>query len=245
MPGPLHESLLTLAEAKKKSIWPDILRFHGKKPKARMRQVKDGEVRPRRRVVTPNSTRTPEQQHGAQSPSKPYVDRRHDARFKGHQGQKKREYTQKEKYLYQKKQAQPERWVSAGGVVVPSKDDFSKVLVIKPSNNYGPWSFPKGRIDEGETQIVAAAREVLEETGVRAKILKVAGRAYLGSGKGSHSVTHYYLMVRTGGTPHATDETEKALFVPWDQAINLFVRSGNKRDPRIAMKAMKSLGLMK
>ena len=234
MSSPLHESLRSLVEAKK-SIWPDILRFHGKKPKARMRRGRD-----------PKATRTPEQQHGAQSPTKPYVDRRHDAGFKGHPGkQKKREYTQKEKYLYKKKQTEPTKWVSAGGVVVPSKDDFSKVLVIKPSNNYGPWSFPKGQIDDGETQIVAAAREVLEETGIRAKVLKLAGRAYLGSGKGSHSVTHYYLMVRTGGTPHPTDETDKALFVPWDQAINLFVGSGNKRDPRIALKAMKALGLMK
>lgn len=207
-----------------------------------MRQVRDGEVRPRRRIVDPKATSTPEQQHGAQSPTRPYVDRQHDAGFKG---QKKREYTQKEKYLYKKKQAQPDKWVSAGGVVVPSKDDFSKVLVIKPSNNYGPWSFPKGQIDAGETHLTAATREVLEETGVRAKVLKTAGGAYLGAGKGSHSVTHYYLMVRTGGTPHATDETDKALFVPWDQAINLFVRSGNKRDPRIAMKAMKALGLMK
>jgi 8-oxo-dGTP pyrophosphatase MutT (NUDIX family) len=237
VPGPLHESLRSLAEAKK-SIWPDILRFHSKKPRARMRQGK------------PRGTPTPEQQHGAQSPTKPYVDRRHDPGFgdyKGHKGakKKKREYTQKEKYLYKKKQEQPTKWVSAGGVVVPSKDDFSKVLVIKPSNNYGPWSFPKGQIDDGETQIITAAREVKEETGVTAKILKLAGRAYLGSGKGSHSVTHYYLMVRTGGTPHPSDETDKALFVPWDQAINLFVGSGNKRDPRIAMKAMKALGLMK
>lgn len=233
MTSPLYESLWGLVEAKgeeKKSFWPDVLRFHGKKQRAR-----------RRRIVDPKSTPTPPQERGAQSPSRPYVDRSKEREFKG----KKREYTQKEKYLYQKKQQEPTKWISAGGVVVPSKDDFSKVLVIKPSNNYGPWSFPKGRIDEGETQVMAAAREVREETGIRAKILKLAGRAYLGSGKGSHSVTHYYLMVRTSGTPHATDETEKALFVPWDQAINLFVRSGNKRDPRIAMKAMKALGLMK
>lgn len=233
MPGPLYESFAELEES---PLWrPKFL-----KPKAKMKRVKgSGDMR-RRRIVDPK------QQSGAQSPSKPYIDRSKEQGFKGFkEPKKKKKYTQAQTYLYKKKQAEPTKWVSAGGVVVPSKDDFSKVLVIKPSNNYGPWSFPKGRIDEGETQIVAAAREVLEETGIRAKVLKLAGRAYLGSGKGSHSVTHYYLMVRTGGTPHATDETDKALFVPWDQAINLFVRSGNKRDPRIAMKAMKALGLMK
>lgn len=238
MSSPLHESLRSLVEAKK-SIWPDMLRFHLKKSKARMRQVE------------PKGTPTPKQQHGAQSPTKPYVDRRHDPGFgdfkgyKADQKKKKRKYTQKETYLYNKKREQPTRWVSAGGLVVPSKDDFSKVLVIKPRNNFGPWAFPKGRMDEGETHLVAAVREVEEETGVTAKVLKIPGRAYLGMGKTSGSLTHYYLMVRVSGTPHPTEESEKALFVPWDQAINLFVRAGNKRDTKFAMKAMKALGLMK
>lgn len=237
MTGPLYESFSELEE---EPFWPKFL-----KPKAKMKRAKDGGVVRRRRSATPKATRTPKQQHGAQSPSTPYVDKTPEFGFKSFHGQKKKKYTQSQTYLYNKEKQRPTKWTSAGGVVVQSEDDYSKVLVIKPSNNYGPWSFPKGQIDEGETHIVAATREVLEETGIRAKILKKVRGSYLGSGKGSHSVTHYYLMVRTGGRPHATDETEKALFVPWDQAINLFVRSGNKRDPRIAMKAMKVLGLMK
>lgn len=157
---------------------------------------------------------------------------------------KKQKYTQKEKYLYNKRKAlSGQKWTSAGGIVTPSKDDLTKVLVIKPSNNYGPWSFPKGQVDKGETKQIAAIREVEEETGVKARIL--SGTSYVGSGKGGHSVTHYFLMHRVSGKPHGSDETEKAIFVPWDQAINLFVRSGNRRDPKLALKAMKMLGVLK
>lgn len=54
---------------------------------------------------------------------------------------------------------------SAGGVVVrKAPDDSWKVLVIKDS--HGRWSFPKGRIETGETAQTAAEREVAEEVGI-------------------------------------------------------------------------------
>jgi diadenosine hexaphosphate hydrolase (ATP-forming) len=55
-------------------------------------------------------------------------------------------------------------WVrSAGGVVVRQQE----VLLIRVSDIKGRpvWSFPKGRLDAGETPAQAAVREVMEETG--------------------------------------------------------------------------------
>jgi diadenosine hexaphosphate hydrolase (ATP-forming) len=49
----------------------------------------------------------------------------------------------------------------AGGVVVNSE---GKVLLIRHHN--GTWVFPKGHVDEGETPLEAAIREVAEEAGV-------------------------------------------------------------------------------
>jgi diadenosine hexaphosphate hydrolase (ATP-forming) len=60
-------------------------------------------------------------------------------------------------------------WVrSAGGVVLRQQD----VLLIRVSDVKGRaiWSFPKGRLDAGETPAQAALREVLEETGWRCRI---------------------------------------------------------------------------
>lgn len=57
---------------------------------------------------------------------------------------------------------------SAGGVVLWQQE----VLLIRVSDMKGRpvWSFPKGRLDAGETPAQAALREVLEETGWRCRI---------------------------------------------------------------------------
>ena len=57
---------------------------------------------------------------------------------------------------------------SAGGVVLRQQE----VLLIRVSDVKGRaiWSFPKGRLDAGETPAEAAVREVLEETGWRCRI---------------------------------------------------------------------------
>jgi len=57
---------------------------------------------------------------------------------------------------------------SAGGVVLRDQT----VLLIRVSDGKGRpiWSFPKGRLDAGETPAQAAVREVLEETGWHCRI---------------------------------------------------------------------------
>jgi 8-oxo-dGTP pyrophosphatase MutT (NUDIX family) len=50
---------------------------------------------------------------------------------------------------------------SAGGVVL--RPDGKMVLVYQHSNS---WSFPKGQLNEGESELAAAMREIGEETGV-------------------------------------------------------------------------------
>lgn len=50
---------------------------------------------------------------------------------------------------------------AAGGVVVNTEGN---ILVV--SQNGDSWSLPKGHIDEGETALDAAKREILEESGV-------------------------------------------------------------------------------
>jgi 8-oxo-dGTP pyrophosphatase MutT (NUDIX family) len=134
-----------------------------------------------------------------------------------------------------KKPEKPEKWFSAGGVVVAGKDDYTRIYIRKPSNNYGPWSFPKGRIDKGESPPKTALREVQEEIGVKAAL--VPG-GYLGTGEGGYSVTHYYLMYAVHDSGRHDKETEKVELVPWSEAIHTFARVGNLRDLRITTRAL-------
>jgi 8-oxo-dGTP pyrophosphatase MutT (NUDIX family) len=66
---------------------------------------------------------------------------------------------------------QPRKWVSAGGVVV---DADGCVALVRERDRRGRWrwTLPKGRIDLGETPEAAALREVYEESGLRASILR-------------------------------------------------------------------------
>ena len=51
---------------------------------------------------------------------------------------------------------------SAGGIIVNSE---GKIVLIEQHGN--SWSFPKGGIEAGETELDAAVREIHEETGLR------------------------------------------------------------------------------
>ena len=84
---------------------------------------------------------------------------------------------------------------SCGGVVIFR----GKVLLLYKNyrNKYEGWVLPKGTVEAGETFEETALREVLEESGAKASILK-----YIGKSEYSFSVpenvvekeVHWYLM---------------------------------------------------
>jgi ADP-ribose pyrophosphatase len=59
-----------------------------------------------------------------------------------------------------------------GSAVMMAVDDKNRVMLVRqyrlPANQY-LWELPAGKIDKGETAIQAARRELIEETGLRAK----------------------------------------------------------------------------
>jgi len=58
---------------------------------------------------------------------------------------------------------------SCGAIVFYLKENKEQVLLIKHSNS-GHWSFPKGHVEAGETEVETAVREIFEETGVKANL---------------------------------------------------------------------------
>lgn len=55
--------------------------------------------------------------------------------------------------------------ISAGAVVYKIKDNIKHFLLVYSVRN-NEWSFPKGHIEENETEMEAAKREIFEETGI-------------------------------------------------------------------------------
>ncbi len=60
--------------------------------------------------------------------------------------------------------ARPVEEHSAGGVLFRRAAEGVRYLVIRDS--YRNWGFPKGHVEEGESEVDAARREVREETGL-------------------------------------------------------------------------------
>src|SRR5271154_4836495 len=62
-----------------------------------------------------------------------------------------------------------------GSAVIMPVDGRGRILLVKqyrlPARQY-LWELPAGRVDEGETPLKAARRELIEETGFRAKTWK-------------------------------------------------------------------------
>ena len=60
---------------------------------------------------------------------------------------------------------------SSGGAVISFREGAAYVALIA-TRNKTRWGLPKGAVSAGETSEHAALREVLEETGLEAKIVK-------------------------------------------------------------------------
>jgi 8-oxo-dGTP diphosphatase len=95
--------------------------------------------------------------------------------------------------------------------------DGEVLLVHRPA--YDDWSFPKGKLEPGETWEAAAVREVEEETGLRCELGKELGRTHYVVLKGPKEV-RYFRMTCTG-EPQAQNEVDEVRWVRLGEAREL------------------------
>jgi len=60
---------------------------------------------------------------------------------------------------------------AAGGVILRKTDKGNLKVLVAHRPQYDDWSFPKGKADKGESPAETAVREILEETGLRCRIV--------------------------------------------------------------------------
>lgn len=113
--------------------------------------------------------------------------------------------------------------LAAGGIVIDYATRTPRVLLVHRPG-YDDWSFPKGKLDAGETLEEAALREVREETGLECRIIRelaITRYNYRTRNKGrlKPKAVHYYLMERLDGDLQGPgEEVDRAEWFEFDAA---------------------------
>lgn len=90
---------------------------------------------------------------------------------------------------------------SCGAVIWREENGERQYLLAR--HNGGHWSFPKGHVEGSETEEETAMREILEETGLRAKIDTAFRHQVTYSPKpGVVKDVYFFIAVPTGGLEH-------------------------------------------
>lgn len=113
---------------------------------------------------------------------------------------------------------------ACGCIIIENK----KVLVLK--ENKGHWGFPKGHVEEGETEKETAIREVKEETNLDVIIEnnKRYTMEYV-TDKGNQKEVVFFLAKKIGGKEKKQDsEISQLKWVSYDEAMNIFTYQNTK-----------------
>jgi 8-oxo-dGTP diphosphatase len=109
---------------------------------------------------------------------------------------------------------------AAGGLVVRRQRGALQLAVVhRPVQQ--DWSFPKGKLEEGETFDEAARREVEEETGLSCRLIRFIGHTEYVDRKGRPKAVAYWVMEATGGSFTPNLEVDELRWVPLDEASRL------------------------
>ena len=81
----------------------------------------------------------------------------------------------------------------------------------------GDWTFPKGKLDEGETFELGALREVFEEIGMKCRVVRFVGTTNYTHRKGKPKIVAYYLMEVDDGEFAPNEEVDELVWLPLEQ----------------------------
>ena len=110
---------------------------------------------------------------------------------------------------------------AAGGVVVRDGEAGTEVCVVHRPR-YDDWSFPKGKLDPGESFEDAALREVEEETGLRCTLESELQSMEYRDNKDRPKIVRYWQMeVDEDPGFEPNDEVDELRWLPMADAAEL------------------------
>ena len=127
--------------------------------------------------------------------------------------------------------------ISSGGVIVFG----NAILLLKKYN--GDWVLPKGKVEPGEKKDEAALREVFEESGLKAEIIRYLGEIHYtyyenwDDNKRVHKTVYWYLMhARNMDTvPQREEGFIEAKFIHIDRVLEMAKYDDEKEIIKVAL----------
>ncbi|HTP36287.1 MAG TPA: NUDIX hydrolase [Candidatus Acidoferrales bacterium] len=122
-----------------------------------------------------------------------------------------------------------------GSAVMMAVDDRKRILLVRqyrlPADRY-LWELPAGRLDPGETPLQAAKRELIEETGCRAKKWTRLASFFVSPGYVQERMTIYLAQDLTQGEAAPMDD--ERIETRWFTAkqVSDMIRSGKIQDAK-------------
>lgn len=122
-----------------------------------------------------------------------------------------------------------------GSAVIMPVDEKGRILLVKqyqpPARRY-MWELPAGRVDEGETPLKAAKRELIEETGYRAKSFVKIAEFFPSPGFLAEKMSIYLATGLTAGqsTPMEDERIEARWVTP--REMHKWIKSGEILDAK-------------
>jgi 8-oxo-dGTP diphosphatase len=110
---------------------------------------------------------------------------------------------------------------AAGGLVSRRRLDGAVEIVLVHRPAYDDWSFPKGKLHDGETEEEAAVREVEEETGLSCRLVRELATSSYCDSRGRPKTVRYWEMAPVDGTLGPANEIDDARWVSLETAAGL------------------------
>jgi len=107
---------------------------------------------------------------------------------------------------------------AAGGVPVRRRDDGAVEVLLVHRPRYLDWTFPKGKVKDGEQEDDAALRELREETGLVCELgFELASTRYKDT-KLRDKRVRYWVMENCSGNFEPNDEVDRIEWLTLDEA---------------------------
>jgi 8-oxo-dGTP pyrophosphatase MutT (NUDIX family) len=144
------------------------------------------------------------------------------------------------------RQARPIEERSAGGVIFRRAEGGPLYLIIRDS--YRNWGFPKGHVEDGESEVDAARREVREETGLDGLLYRAPATEidwfFRFRGRLIHKTCVFFVFESPGGeaSPQEEEGISACRWLPFEEALRVLSYANAREVLRLAGAEVAKLG---